>query len=542
VETPPQFAGQSGPGVGNCQRLDLVIVHHHFRACGVRRVIELATPALARAWGRGLRRVVLAGGEPPPAAWLAELRARLPGLEVACRVEPALGYLAEQAATPATLSARLRDFFARAWADQTAADCVVWAHNLGLCRNPLVNEALARACAGSGVTLVLHHHDWWFDHRWQRWPEMRACGIRTLAQAAARVFLEGAHVRHAAINRLDHRALRRGFGRQAGWLPNLVSPGEEVSAAAARAARRWLDDLLGERGATVWLVPSRLLRRKNLAEAWLLTRWLRPEAWLVTTGGVSSQDERPYSERLALAAKRGRWRLRLGVLAANRPEQPAVPELLAAGEAVLLTSLQEGFGLPYLEAARAGRPLVARLVPNVALDLESLGFRFPQGYKEVLVPTGCLDWAAERKRQVRFFDTWRRRLPAELRARVTRPAWIEAGHPPASLAFSRLTLTAQLELLAMPPDESWAMCAPLNSFLKTWQSRAATRALQVTSWPAAATRRLGAEAYARRLLRLLRVRPRRPAASRPALVAQRAFLARALSAANQYPLLWQPDT
>ena len=32
--------------------------------------------------------------------------------------------------------------------------------------------------------------------------------------------------------------------------------------------------------------------------------------------------------------------------------------MLAASEAVLLTSIQEGFGLPYLEAAAARRPLV----------------------------------------------------------------------------------------------------------------------------------------------------------------------------------------
>ena len=103
----------------------------------------------------------------------------------------------------------------------------------------------------------------------------------------------------------------------------------------------------------MWLLPCRLLRRKNIAEALLLTRWLRPEAWLVTTGGVSSAEEQAYADGLAAAAQTHGWRLRLGILHGDESQKPSVPELLAASEAVLLTSLQEGFGLPYLEAAAA---------------------------------------------------------------------------------------------------------------------------------------------------------------------------------------------
>jgi hypothetical protein len=66
-----------------------------------------------------------------------------------------------------------------------------------------------------------------------------------------------------------------------------------------------------------------------------------------------------------------------------------VPELLAASEAVLLTSIQEGFGLPYVEAAAAGRPLIARHLPNIAPDLHKFGFRLPQAYDEILVARTC---------------------------------------------------------------------------------------------------------------------------------------------------------
>ena len=59
------------------------------------------------------------------------------------------------------------------------------AHNLGIARNLVLTGELARACEQRGIRLMAHHHDWWFDNRWQRWPEMRCSGFRSLAQVAA---------------------------------------------------------------------------------------------------------------------------------------------------------------------------------------------------------------------------------------------------------------------------------------------------------------------------------------------------------------------
>jgi len=95
----------------------------------------------------------------------------------------------------------------------------------------------------------------------------------------------------------------------------------------------------------------------------------RAEGWLVTSGGATSADEQPYTYDLGAAANRHHWRLRLGLLQGDETHKPSVAELLAVSEVVLLTSIQEGFGLPYLEAAVARRPLIARALPNIAPDL-----------------------------------------------------------------------------------------------------------------------------------------------------------------------------
>jgi len=177
----------------------------------------------------------------------------------------------------------------------------------------------------------------------------------------------------------------------------------------------------------VWLLPCRLLRRKNIAEALLLTRWLRPEAWLVTTGGVSSAEEQAYADALAAAAQTHGWRLRLGILHGDESQKPSVSELLAASEAVLLTSLQEGFGLSYVETAALRRPLVARALPNIAPDLAKFGFRFPQSYREIQVDPALFDWSRERERQSRSFSEWKSLMPSAAAKLAGKPAVLAAG-------------------------------------------------------------------------------------------------------------------
>jgi glycosyltransferase involved in cell wall biosynthesis len=520
----------------------LIILHCHFRPGGVRRVIELATPPLVRALNPVVTEVVLAGGEPPDDGWTAHFRGQLRGVGVSCWIESALGYVAEQSLSLPGIRQRVRRFFRQRLDGLKARDCLVWAHNQSLGRNLLLTRELARQCAACGIRLVLHHHDWWFDNRWQRWSELRRAGFRSFRQAAEAVFVHAPNVRHATINRSDFATLHKHLGPHAGWLPNLMPRVERPSVRKGQGARRWLDGVLGDHNAPVWLVPCRLLRRKNFAEALLLARWLRPEAWLVTTGGVSSDDESAYAEKLAAAARKHGWRLRLGALAGEETRKPSVPELLAASEVVLLTSLQEGFGLPYLEAAIARRPMIGRILPNIAPDLRTFGFRFPQAYEELRVPTTLFDWERERARQTLYFQSWLRVLPRALRRQVGVPVALASRRPPPALPFSRLTLTAQLEVLAQPLEESWHACLALNPFLESWRQRAGKQKLQVTPWPRTADRWLGPRAYATRFLKLLRARRPFPVQPGYAQAAQSELVTKAFATTNQYPLLWRTHT
>jgi len=521
--------------------LKLVIIHHHFRPGGVRRVIELATPQLVAHWPQSVRAVVLATGEAPDPTWLRAFRKRLHGKPVKVLVQPAFGYVSELRRNGQHLRRRVVDGIMELLGEAMRDECLIWAHNLGLGRNLYLSRELTFTCHCVGIPLIAHHHDWWFENRWHHFTAMREPGFRTLRAVASAVLAASPRVCHVAINHADATVLEKHFPGLAGWLPNPVESVARPSAPRLKAARAWLGQQLGE-DAPVWLLPCRLLRRKNIAEALLLTRWLRPEAWLVTTGGVSSAEEQAYADALTAAAQTHGWRLRLGILQGDESQKPLVSELLAASEAVLLTSLQEGFGLSYVEAAALRRPLVARALPNIAPDLAKFGFRFPQSYREIRMDPALFDWSRERERQARSFSEWKNLMPRAAAKLAGKPALLAAGEEPCPVPFSRLTLTAQLEVLAQPVERSWERCAPLNPFLNTWRARAVAGRLLASPWPRSAARWLGGRAYARRFLELVPPLLSKAPRAGASQAAQAEFLHKKLRADHLYPLLWNSRT
>jgi glycosyltransferase involved in cell wall biosynthesis len=521
--------------------LKLIVLHHHYRPGGIRRVIELAAPWIVRSAREPVEELILAGGEPPDLDWQALFARNIRPATVRYFIDGSFSYFSEQKKLPEQIARNIQSALDSLFDSIEPDKTVVWYHNPGIARNLLLTEALARACHRRDLRLLFHHHDWWFDNRWLRWAELRRSGFATLSETARSVFPPLPNVQHATINEEDALRLKKFFPGRAHWIPNPAHNEPMAKFGRTRFARRWLQEKLESGNDPIWILPCRVLRRKNLAEALLLTRWLRPSAWLVVTGGPSSADEERYAHRLVQTAEERRWKFQLGLLRGPEPQKPSIPELLAASETVLLTSLQEGFGLPFLEAAAAHRPLIARQISNIAPDLRRFGFRFPYAYKELLIDPALFDWNAERKRQSELFSAWLRQLPRTLRPAVGRPPVLESTDSPRPVPFSRLTLTAQLEVLCAPVETSWNACARLNPFLRKWRRAIAADGLRPTHWPQRADSWLSGLAYGRRFWTALAAAaqtPRPPAA----VAAQQSFLRDKLAAGNLYPLLWSRDT
>ncbi len=418
----------------------LVVFHYHDRPGGVRQVISRGLPGLAARLG-GVREVVVLLGEITDSRWARELQTALGAIPLRVVRHGELGYAS---GGPPDVSKEAREVVMR---ELSESEVVLWAHNLSVGRNLPLLLNLPAWCAEAGAALWLHHHDWWWDGRWARWADWQAAGVTELEEALELTLPTGRHIQHWCINSRDLPWVQCRAGAAAVWVGNPLPEGAPPDESETAAAREWLETLTG--GRQVWLAPVRALRRKNLAEAIYLAQHQTVPTCIVTTGGASSPAEAAGWHDLCQAALQHQWPLVPAVLDAkaeslslfkgNMP--PRIAALFAACDAVVMPSLQEGFGLPYLEAAAYGKPLLARALPNATANLSRLGCTLTETYRSLPVARGAFDLEAESARR---FDRWQRlrgALPDEVRDALL--DW----NLEATLDFGELTLEAQLEVL-----------------------------------------------------------------------------------------------
>lgn len=396
---------------------------------------------------------------------------------ISLRVEtlPDLAYVAEMAHPPDPR--RITRCVAPLLATPAGAPgAVVWMHNPGLVKNPAVPAGIISLLDSTAARAIFHHHDFWCDNRWERHADAVTCGLGEPDALAEAIFPGHPAVVHAAINRRDFFLLRRFFRERAAWIPNgLDPPGSSAPGqTATTGARSWLESTHGVPAtAPLWVLPSRVLRRKNLLEAVLLRQAARKDAWVVVTGEASGGIEQGYVEKLREFSNRPGNRFRMELLAGGPPGAPSVTDLQLAADALILCSLQEGFGLAYLEAAALRRPLLCRKLPNIFPDLQDAGLSFPGAYDKLPVPTGSFDAHAEQERRRAALEHWMSAVPAAFRpCKAPAETLHDLCADGATVDFCRLSLDAQLEVIAsaaspeLPDSFPDALSSPAEWSLK----------------------------------------------------------------------------
>lgn len=446
----------------------LVVLHYHLRPAGVRRVIETALPALIHEALPQLKRVVILTGEASPDGWEERLSAAC-ALPLEFIVVKGLNYTSEFVTSP-----RLRQRLGKL----IGPDAFVWAHNLSVGRNFGLLADLPEVCEAIGAKLLLHHHDWWFDNRWDRVAK------RNFPKYAKLTFPESSNIIHATLTRREMLPLEKYLPCL--WLPNPV----QIETSVIEKSNDWF-------------MPCRVLRRKNLAEALLLKRWIAPTAKLAVMGAASSPIENDYFSRLQTLNE-------FEFSAGHRSGTIAV------------TSLLEGFGLPFIEAAAARRPFIGRFLQNASPDIQRAGCSLPLRYREVRVSRDAFDFESETRRQNALWKQWTAALPAEARALTSGLTLARNGIP-----FSRLTLTAQLEVIAQNP--SWTDCERWNPALVDAVRRGKTPAASLNK---DARSFFSPVTYAQRFWQQVR----RPG-KKPHSGAFTALLQQKMATTNLYPLL-----
>lgn len=369
--------------------MQLAILHFHLNRGGVTQVIQNHLRALAVAPGTVERVVVFYGGRRQgwPDDVLHSMLHGAPLLDVQLVAVPELEYDESPHADPDRLAAALRRAFDAAGLDRDRT--VLHIHNHALGKNASMPGALV-LLAADGFRQLLQVHDFAEDFRPDNYRHLSAAlGEMTSGGLAAKLYPQAAGIHYAVLNRRDHGAFSDA-GIAAERLHLLPNPVAEFLALSDRAeARRAVAQQLQlEIDEPLVVYPVRGIRRKNVGEL-LLTAALdrRNGVYAITLAPLNPVEAASFNEWQRLAEQLGlRCRFDVG----GGGGLPFV-ELLAAADRLITTSVAEGFGMVFLEAWLAGRPLVGRNLPEITADFVEQGIAFDPLYDRLAVPLELID-------------------------------------------------------------------------------------------------------------------------------------------------------
>ncbi len=365
--------------------MQLVIAHYHLDSGGVTQVIRNQLRALATcpADARPERVVVLFGGR--RGGWPSPQPDETPPFELELVAVPELEYTDAESAKPDALADKLHHVLMDRGLEVDRT--LIHFHNHALGKNGSVPGALSNLAA-RGYRLLLQIHDFIEDFRPANYRRLqRSLGLRDPKAIADVQYPQGPSVHYATLTTRDSQLLTdAGFVRsRIHLLPNPVvdfhtaPPRDEARARVAE--RLGLND-----GQRLLVYPVRGIRRKNLGEMLLHAALAGGATMAALTLPPVSPVELPSYDRWHGLAERLKLPCRFDIGGLGRPEYE---DSLAASDALLTTSVAEGFGLVYLEAWLADRPLTGRKLPEITGEFESLGMRFDLLDTDIKIPT---DW------------------------------------------------------------------------------------------------------------------------------------------------------
>lgn len=439
---------------------NLIVFHYHLLRGGVRTALLRSLQCLAQeGWTSG-RRVILAVGRVEGSRSFAHtLQALVPDVSVI--VDSRLDY--RDAPWP-DAAAFFQDVRALSetmlsWADGSA---LFWLHNPTLGKNPLVTvawkEAACRAWAeGIPCRFLYHIHDFPECGRMQNMERLRRCWKEG---GIVEIYPTVPNTAYAVLNAMDrNRLLRCGLPpERVSWLPNVLIPSSSPPAPLADSRRKAVETALADYallhryvfdpGRPQWLLPIRLIRRKNVMEALFLAT-LHPDGpqVLVTLDATSAQ-EKPYAEAVKQFVRHKRLPCVIGFGADLVGSAFSFEELLMFCDAVVTTSLLEGFGFTFLEGPLQGRPLLGRNLPDVTADFAAVGFPGHRLYDTLPVPLEEPHRARLLKKGRRFAARYAHMVRTLSREDLDRfAARLEAVYGASSVDFGMLDFDAQQDLV-----------------------------------------------------------------------------------------------
>ena len=365
--------------------MKLAILHYHLNRGGVTQVVANHLRSLAKV-PRDKRLVqevkIFYGGR--HAGWPTDIGEQLGDLEMSLVKLPTLEY-DDESPKDVDLKNSLLEALAREGCSPN--ETILHVHNHSLGKNVAFPSALW-SLARQGYRLLLQIHDFAEDsrpHNYQRLVAALSPGSpETLGR---RLYPQAPHIHYATLNGRDYSLLTAaGVSEQRlHLLPNPVSPFGD-SGDRQRARKRLADEFEIPNDQRFVIYPVRPIRRKNLGELLLWASVSRKTSYGVTLVPMNEVERRPFQRWQSLIAD-----LKLPV-ATGLGEKGGLPFLdnLAAADALITTSVAEGFGMVFLESWLTGCPLLGRDLPEITADFREAGIDLNLLTPRVAIPTSWI--------------------------------------------------------------------------------------------------------------------------------------------------------
>ena len=270
------------------------------------------------------------------------------------------------------------------------SDTVLHWHNHSLGKNASVPDAIA-ILAQRGWKLLLQVHDFAEDNRPANYLHLQnqLGGM----EVANKLYPQASNIQYVTLTSRDASILSEA-NVDASKLTTIPNPILSFDSLPSRNEVRStvLNKLSIDDPATRLLVyPVRGIRRKNVGEMLLLSTLSKelatPSSFAITLAPKNPRELESFQRWKQLAVE-----LELPCrFDTGGSYQVDFLDLLASSDAILTTSIAEGFGMVFMEAWLIGKPLVGRDLPDITTDFKQSGLNLNSLYPELAIPTELID-------------------------------------------------------------------------------------------------------------------------------------------------------
>ncbi len=441
----------------------IVIIHYHFYPGGVTSAIRSSLLALKSSGKLEGKEVILLCGDRRGTDELQKVL-ESSGLNVEIAVHTPLFYRQEIWPDREEFEAeaqKLSDLILSYGKGNT----IYWVHNPSLGKNPALTRALIIACERSDK----EKQPYYFLYHVHDFPECGRPGNLSYLMncykggGLDRLYPDTENVSFICINSSD-RELLINCGVPEGrvfFLPNAINVNTEVRETNDRSkivsALKGYADRQGyifKPEMPWWLMPIRLIRRKNALEAFFL-RLLDGDVQILITLDANSDPEYPYANAVKDAIRREAAPGMVGFGAELVGKDFSFDDLILASRAIVTTSLMEGFGFAFLEGPIRNRPVIGRNLPHVTKDFGGLGLPVDDLYDSFFVPVSAQERQDLHKRFREFATNYASMVNIERSALERYLEQLKHIYGNDAVDFGYLDLSTQLRLFSRLKDSGF---------------------------------------------------------------------------------------